>query len=241
MLRRSFAELWPAAPEPVAVKQDDAMVSLDWEGWSAVVAMMPAPIPWADLEGPCATSLYWDDAADELMPHKAHAIVTVTGTASELEMTKRLTRITAAVLRGHPCVLGVYWGQATLVIPKDMFVELASGLDTELPLPLWLDTRIVPGQGQRISGFTYGMKALGHMDLAANNCPESPQGLVTRFLNIASYLLEHGPVIKDGDTVGERSDEKIRVRYGKSAFGHAEPIMMLEYEPRKSLFKRLFG
>ena len=49
-----------------------------------------------------------------------------------------------------------------------------------------------------------------------------------------------GPVIKDGDTVGEDANERIRVVYSKSAFGHDRQVMRLQYDtasPKKPWWK----
>ena len=53
-------------------------------------------------------------------------------------------------------------------------------------------------------------------------------------------MVENGPVIKDGDTVGEDANERIKVVYAKSAFGHEGRVMRLEYGPagRKGWFGR---
>jgi hypothetical protein len=37
-------------------------------------------------------------------------------------------------------------------------------------------------------------------------------------------------VIRDGDTIGEDADERIRVVYSKSKFGHNDRVMRLDYE-----------
>jgi hypothetical protein len=56
---------------------------------------------------------------------------------------------------------------------------------------------------------------------------ESPNELGERLVALAGYVVENGPVIKDGDTVGEDADERIRVMCSPSAFGHKEQVMRL--------------
>jgi hypothetical protein len=68
------------------------------------------------------------------------------------------------------------------------------------------------------------------MELEAKQCPEPPRELRERFEALIRYLLENGPVIRDGDTVGEDASERIRVVYATSAFGHKGQVMRLEYE-----------
>ena len=47
-------------------------------------------------------------------------------------------------------------------------------------------------------------------------------------LNIICYLLEKGPVLKDGETLGMTAEQKIRIRHCKSSFGHPGQILRLE-------------
>jgi Domain of unknown function (DUF4261) len=54
-----------------------------------------------------------------------------------------------------------------------------------------------------------------------------------RFLSLAGYLIENGPVIEDGNTVGADANEKIQVIYSASQFGHDGQVMRLDYQPVK--------
>ena len=78
------------------------------------------------------------------------------------------------------------------------------------------------------------MVALGHMEFEAEDVPESPGDLRDRFFGLANYVLENGPVIRDGDTIGEDARERIRVVYSQSAFGHEGQVMRLEYGSARS-------
>jgi hypothetical protein len=84
------------------------------------------------------------------------------------------------------------------------------------------------------------MDALGHMELETVNATDAPGDLRERLIAIAGYLLENGPVIQDGHTVGEDANERIRVVYSKSAFGQPHRVMRLDYEaaqPKKRWWK----
>ena len=70
------------------------------------------------------------------------------------------------------------------------------------------------------------------MELEAQNSPEPPGKLRERFFNTACYLLENGPVIRDGDTVGDSAEDKIKVVYADSAFGNPKKVMRLEYRAK---------
>lgn len=80
------------------------------------------------------------------------------------------------------------------------------------------------------TGFTAGMKALGHMEFETQQCPEPPGELRERLLSLVNYVVENGPIIGDGNTIGEDEHEKIRIVYGPSSFGHEGQVMPLVYE-----------
>ena len=235
-LARPFSR-WPelgrATFSPPADKESICTVDFT-NGPTVFYAHMPAPIPWGDLEGPCATSVLWPHAKTEVSAHRSHVIVTVAGEdLTPIQLSERLTQATAALLMSCDSAIGVYWGNATLVIPKQIFVEFTLEVLPEgPPLFIWLDFRVGPGDNDSgsSSGFTTGMEALGLMEIEAVNVPETVGDLRDRLFGLASYLIENGPVVKDGDTIGGDMTERIRVIYTTSKFGYESDVMRLHYE-----------
>jgi hypothetical protein len=228
-LAARFPDL-PASSDPA---EDGNTLSFALGSADVILGKMPAPIPWSELEGPCATSVLWPNAADTVKAHKEHIIVTVSGDSLDpIQLATLLTQATASVLATTPAALGVYWGSATLVIPKNVFIDFATEVLPEgPPLHIWVDFRVGNTEdGQSSLGFTQGMEALGHMEFEALESPETFADLRERFMGLAGYVLENGPVIRDGDTIGEDANERIRVVYSDPAFGHKNKVMRLEYE-----------
>src|SRR5688500_2778109 len=91
-VRRELATRWPDLPPATELKEKDGLVSLRVGSSDVIMAKMPAPYPWSDLEGPCATSVLWPNAEEELKPHKIHSIVTVTGELNPIELSTLLTQ-----------------------------------------------------------------------------------------------------------------------------------------------------
>jgi len=228
---RQLAENWPDLPAAGEVEEGDGTLSFQVGESGVVMGKMPAPIPWTDLEGPCATSILWKNAAEEVKRHKLHWIVTVHGELEAVELSTLLTQATAAALAACPAAIGVYWGNATLVVPKSLFLDFAKDvLPHGPPLHVWVDFRVGKDTETSSAGFTTGMKALGHMEFETQGAPEPPGELRERLVALAGYVLENGPVIRDGDTVGEDADERIRVVCSASAFGQEGTVMRLVYE-----------
>jgi hypothetical protein len=47
-------------------------------------------------------------------------------------------------------------------------------------------------------------------------------------LNIMYYLLEKGPVLKHGETIGMSAEQRIRIRHCASSFGHSGKVIRFE-------------
>lgn len=229
-IQRQLATKWPDLPAPRGTEADGDTIIFGLAAFQVILGKIDAPIPWGDLEQPCETSIFWKNAADEVRQHNVHWIVTVMGELDAVAQTTLLSQVTAAVMASCPSVMGVYFGDASLVIPRDIYIELAEEyLPSELPLPLWVDFRVGTDSETTSAGFTVGMVALGHMELETKGSSDPPGKLRERMMSLAGYLIENGPVIKNGHTIGADEEERIRVVYAKSAFGHEGKVMRLEY------------
>ena len=234
-LRTRYPDLNASSPA-----DENGTATLKLRDGDLIVALMPAPIPWSDLEGPCATSLLWKNAAEEVKPHCAHLIVSVLTELNEVERSILLTQATLAVLAASDAALGVYWGSAALLVPKDFFLEYAGKiLPLGPPLDVWVDFRVGWQTNTTSGGFTQGLEALGHMELEARDWPEKPSELRDRFRELSRYLVQNGRVIRDRDTIGQDATEKIRAVYAPSTFGQNTRVMQLRYEspPAKPWWK----
>jgi hypothetical protein len=240
-VRTNYAEQWGVTPVPATAEKGQFAFKVGED--DVIVALMPAPIPWSDLEGPCATSWLWPDAAKILRDHKGHLIVTVLSPeANPLQQARIVTQVCASILATCPQAPGVYWGNATLVISSAMFQDFARDvLPNGPPLYIWVDTRVGKLPNGKTSGFTCGMAALGFMEFETESASDEPGELRERFYGLGNYLIENGPVINDGDTIGEDENERIRVVYAPSKFGHEGKVMRLEYSAvakKKGFFGR---
>ncbi len=231
-LQASLSANWPELAQVSDISEQEGTLSFRLETADIVIGVMPAPIPWSDLEGPCASSRLWPDAASAVREHKSHAVVTVSGELLPVPLSTLLTQVTAALMASTPASIGVFWTNATLLVPQSLFADFAvEVMPSAPPLAIWIDCRVGWLEGTSLSaGFTTGLAELGLMELEAHGATESPAELKKRFDAIAEYLLENGPVIKDGDTIGESASEKIRIVYSNSIFGAKDEVMRLVYE-----------
>jgi hypothetical protein len=230
---RVFAELkkrWPDAPPPRDVSSKKGILTFKLDDQLAAVALMPTPIPWSDLEGPCAAAWYWPKAADAMKAHKSHLIVTLSGgRRTIIDRCLLLTALVASVTAVSNAA-GIYWGSGTVLQSPNAFLEVAGEMKQEfLPLRLWIDFRLVPDRPGVHSLFTTGLEAFGHMDLEVPKSRQKPEAIFDLAFNAAHYLLDRGPVLKDGDTFGTSDEQKIKVRHVASRWGHSGKILSLNF------------
>jgi hypothetical protein len=226
-----IARKWPDFPDVKPEEGNPGQLSFETGGLSVIAQYVPRPIPWGDLEEPCQTSMLWEDAEEELRDHAGHMIVTTFGDAEPLDRMKFLTVVLAGMLGACDKALGVYWGGARLVVPSKLFQDMAKDiLPDGLPLFIWIGFRAGKNDDGTTSGFTTGLRDLGHREFETDNATDSVGTLRERLFNLSCYVLENGPVIKDGNTVGADESEKIRVVYSESLFGNEGEVMRLDYQ-----------
>ena len=238
-IQKDLKKNWPNLPRPGDAQEKDATFAFRVGEADVILGLMPAPIPWSDLEGPCATSWLWPEAAKVLRKHKNHLIVTVSSEWKPIERATLLTQVMASTIGTCESVLGVFWTDATLVVQPGMFREMAVDLlPAQFPVPVWIDFRVGKNDEGGSTGFTAGLAAFGHKEFETLHSTETPGELRERLLGLAGYVLENGPVIRDGDTIGQDENEKIKVWFKKSKFGHPDKVMRLVYpKPTKPWWK----
>lgn len=229
-IHRDLAENWPSL-RISGFSENERVLQFQIDDIQIYIAEMPAPIPWSQLEGPCATTMLWKDAEKDLRRHISHLIVTATGEAGSAKLAALLTQVIASILGTCSAAIGVYWGSATLVIPANIFRQFAiQVLPYGPPIQIWIDFRVGKDEEGKTFGFTHGLDTFGLMEMVTTNATESPAELRERLWSLATYVLENGPIIKNGNTVGQDAKERIRVVYSRSKFGHEKEVMRLEYE-----------
>jgi hypothetical protein len=232
-VKQQLKQHWPDIGEVQVTSSDEQVVMLRINDSQIILGHMDVPIPWSELKGPCATTIFWDDAKEQVKSHQEHWIVTVNSELEPLELTILLSQVTAAVMDACPTAIGVYWGNATMIIPKEMFLESAYELLPEgRPLDIWIDVRLGAKDDGTCSAFTKGLSAFDLMEFETIAAPEKPMELREWLLSLSGYLIENGPVIKDGETVGRTPKEKVTVTYAPSKYGHKGKVMRLDFDAK---------
>lgn len=255
-IEKELRALWPNAPEfeqgsdfnseDFNNEDDSDVFGFSTDDCHIFFAPMPAPLPAEDTRAILDATYLWPDAEQELRGHSSHVIVTVMSELPAVERLRILTVATAALVATCEKAPGVYWCDAFMFVSTELFLEFAKDvMPDSTPMLLWVNFRVGDGLHGKSAGCTNGMAALGHMEIETINSPEPIVELRDRLMGLADYLIENGPVIRDGDTVGESATERIKVIYADSEFGGEEKVMQLDYDntrrKKPSLWQKLMG
>ena len=198
----------------------------DW----ATIAVMPAPIPWSNLEGPCATAWWWPDATETMKRHGGHILVALVGeTGHVLQRCLTLTHLTAAIALLTDAT-GIYWGGGTLVHEPQVFIGQAKDISLgNLPLHLWIDFRLEQNEDGSCRLFTTGMKVFDKMEIEIPHSTKAPAEILNLAHAIAEYVLTSEKMIREGETIGRSESEKVKVSYAPSICDSEITAMRLDF------------
>ena len=206
----------------------DTNLILEFRDAMLAVSLMPAPIPWDGLEGPCVTSWWWPEATERMRAHKYHFIVALIGGSIEsVERRVILTKAVRAVVRDSDAV-GVYWGEGTVVHNPREFVRQAKSVDVRnIPGPLWIDVRVEKNPDGSFRCFTTGLAPLGFLEIEVKSSRLPPGDLMCFIGDTACYIVNGRKHIKAGETMGRSATEQYKVRHDASMFDRAT-VMYLD-------------
>lgn len=194
------------------------------------VAGHGAAIPSELLEQTCRTAWYWPEAASVLQRHHSHVIVVVEpGPESAIQRCMLLTRLVAD-LGARFDYLGVYWDNAPMVHSAEAFAQVSERMTARnLPLNLWVDFRLIPERDGSFSLATFGLEALGHMEVEIRESRVDPEKHLWWAFNTAHYVL-NGAEIDHEETIGRTDDEKILVLHEPSMFDESRTVLRLDLQ-----------
>jgi len=188
----------------------------------------PAP----HLDGPIATTWMWPprSSLEEVKHHRSHLLIGMLGGTSDPVRRRLLLTAVTSLAAQQPGVVAVYWPEAALVIFPTLFAELTRSHPSPEapPLYLWIDVRVFRNEDGTMGLFTVGLPALGHQEIEIPRVDMEPGDLREWLLSIMYYLIENGPVLKEGHTISMSAQHMFRIRHRKSKFGHPGKVISLE-------------
>jgi hypothetical protein len=188
-----------------------------------VVMVINGPMPPSELSDDSAQRAAWPEAAAKSATWKSHVVVCGFGkpkTLPEARAHAEDVMFVASVLARDSGASAVGWPGCGLFRPAADFAERVG----KTPLPadimircLWRGTPLPDGAG--LGATTRGLHLFNLPEIDHPPTGEDPGAINDRLLNLASYLIANGPVLKDGDTIGIDARATARVRHVRDAAG----------------------
>jgi len=220
-------------PVPVETVEGDGVLEFQLgPGETALVALIPAPVPGGEAEAAAEFSVSALGTGWSLPPHAAHLIVTVKddgdGAGQTVDSLARFTSLLGAIIEVTPAV-GVYWGGAGATHDAAFFRAIARERDAGPRIMLWSGVSVARDPGGRLSLLSLGMRQLGLPDLLMTS-GGSPQDALGFFFDLLTYVVERGEALPDGDSIGRDENEKLTVRYVASPIDAATKVWRIDLE-----------
>lgn len=210
----AWASLFPRGPRLEVKNAPGDVDEYAVDGRTVMAAYMPMPIPNDEALHAVKASWMWQGPDDPVRHHRSHAIVTSTGAAHPVELAWDVARLSAALLTATQGA-GLYWGNGRQVHMAKLAVAFATG--EAPPVPLWVGITISAASSNGpFSAATHGLEALGHKELEVLSSRMRVGDLRMTLLDLASYVLQQGAVLKDGDTFGPSADVKWTIAHATS-------------------------
>lgn len=199
-----------------------------------IVIVMPveAPLP-GDEEMWARAATTWPEAREVAARQRAHVIVSLMGESeSKLDDAKIVTAVVGGLIAVTAAACGVVFcgwvarsSQTWLEMSARTFARYP-----DYPFLLWID--VTPFQSDAQSGgvLTCGLARFTGREIEAEVPTLSGPSLLRRVAGLAGYMLEHGDLIKDGDTIDDDDAERVNVQYAVSQLTGA-PVLRLSPEP----------
>lgn len=218
-LAAGLGERFPTSGPATNLVNKEALWTFDFAGETLAVIPLPMRIPKPDMDAAVAASLQWEDSAQAVAQHNAHAIVTAAGPAAKAkQIALTLSRVVAAMADAGS-VVAIYWGSAMLLHEPQAFAErVMTSTREELPLELWMSILLAESKAGKPVFTSHGLMQFDLHEVEAPMPKGREEEAVNRVGSLATYLLDRGPVISDGDTFGYDAKDKTKVRIRPSSY-----------------------
>lgn len=192
----------------------------------------PSAIPNGEAEQHAAGNFLWPNGREEAASHRSHVIVSKVGGGdqSPIQSAIAVSQLALVALKLFDGI-GVYWGNACVCNSRTVFEDFCQDMCEEhVPVPVWLRFQLFRASDDGIGLYTLGMRQFDLMDIEVDRCTMHVGDLFDCVSNVAHYLIQRGPVILDGNTVGGRDGERILVRHRPSMIEKTKTVYKIIFE-----------
>ena len=216
----------------VDIAKENIVTIMRGDNTVGLLAHMSIPIPDHEAEDNADGNFLWPNGKEEAAKHRSHVIVTNVGGGDQepIESAVTVARLALAALKIFDGI-GVYWGNAGVCNSREVFEDFCEDMSEEnVPVPVLLRFQLVRASDDEIGLYTLGMSQFGLMEIEVDGARMQAQDLFESICNIAHYLIQSGPVIEDGNTVGGSEDERILVQHRQSMIDQSRRVYKIVFE-----------
>ncbi len=204
--------------------------AIGYKGAVIAVAFIPSPIPNHEAEYYAQVNYRWPDAVKTVKQHKANLMVTVFRNQLPIQEAAILLVKTVTTCCKLDGALGVY-GNGSVYQP-DFYRNCAKMMNDDMFPVMNMVWFGMYGKEKDLSGYTYGMSALGFDEMEILNSDTTPDDMIETLLHICNYVIQNNVILKDGETFGFTPEQKFAITRSKGVSVSGETLK-LEYKIEK--------
>jgi uncharacterized protein DUF4261 len=218
---------WPDVPSIANVESGEAATTARIPGGAAALMHVSAPIAHEHVRVPATLAWHWPTAAADIERHQSHVIVhTSSGTLDALDIHLLHSKLVAS-LAAVTNAVGVYIAEALLVRSAKAYIDEArDGSRSAAPVMLWVGFNPVRADGG-VSAYSTGLAVFGLPELEVRRAMRSERLVIGMMADAASYQLQTGRILRDGETFGYTNLQQISVRHARSEFLPDTTVVLL--------------
>lgn len=201
--------------DPDEDERDDSLV-FNLGDRMVAISLMPFPIPGNEAETNAENNWMWPEAADVAKKHAAHIMVAVCGGDDDpIERGKLFVKLMDACSRQR-YVSGIY--TSGVVFEPDFYRKAADALrNDDLPVHAWIWFGLYETD-HVLGAYTYGLETFGRREIEVLNAEGADARELWAFISsMASYVLECGRTLEDGQTIGFSKNDRHAVTLSEGA------------------------
>jgi hypothetical protein len=231
-IRSRHPDLPVDACDPLAMAGEAAVRAplIRCGGELVALLSLPGPVlPHSDNPTWIRASGVWPQARAAGVRHHGHVLISSIGTRTpRLRAARILTAVAGALIAAAPGGCAVAWEGRT-ARSAEMWLTLAHGAfapydEPGYPFMLWID--IVPFRSSGTFGaVTMGLSAFVGREIEFETDRADLGDILNKVGGLAAYLIEHGPVVRDGNTFGGSEAERLMVRHVTSTRFAGLPVL----------------
>ncbi|MDE6674781.1 MAG: DUF4261 domain-containing protein, partial [Acetatifactor sp.] len=148
--------------------------------------------------------------------HNAHLLLAVLVKNSEwLKAGELYVKIVSSCLKASNA-LGIY-DCGTVWLPEDYIQSSMIMKDGGFPLTNLIFVGLYQDE-KGVSSWTNGLRSFGKEELEVIGSSQPPSEVYELMLNISSYLVQHGAVLHDGETLGYSAEQKLPLTLSQGVY-----------------------